>query len=118
MEISPFIRELFLNPKYSRFKQRDLREQINTLDAEINIFKVNSLQLNELIVELTIKYPELKGEYTKIIGWFKKVKQNLRQKRVNAALEKNKKYNERKNDTDRKSRFLSNGKIDIERELE
>lgn len=117
-EISPVIRELFLNPKYIGFRQQDLRDQISTLNAEINIFKVNSLQINERIVELTKKYPELMGEYTKITGWFKNLKQNLRQKNVSTALEKYKKYNERKNDTDRKNKLLSNGKIDIERELE
>lgn len=117
-EISPFIREFFLNPKFSDLQQQGLQDQIGNLAAEENILKVNLQQIDEQISELIDKYPELKGEYKKITGWFKKTKQSLRQKSVNAALEKYKGFNEQRSDIYRKNKTLTNERIDIVKELE
>lgn len=87
-EISPFIREFFLNPSYYGLQEDILQNQIITLDAEANILKVNLLQVDVHIQNLYIKYPEFKGEYIKITGLFKKIRQDLRAKTVHTAFQK------------------------------
>ena len=117
-EISPFIKEFFLNPKYYGMRQEELQAQISNLEAEVNTIKVSLHQIDDQINELTTKYPELKGEYAKTTGWFKVVKQYMRQVSVNSALVKHKEYNEKKKKIEKENYPLLNERIDLESELE
>lgn len=92
-EISLFVKEFFLNPKYYGLRKEELEAHISNLEAEVNTIKVNLHQIDDQINELTTKYPELKGEYAKTTGWFKAVKQYIRQVSVNSALNRHKKIN-------------------------
>jgi len=117
-EISPFVKEFFLNPKNYGQRQEGLHAQISDIEAEINTIKVKLLQIDDQINEITIKYPELKGEYAKTTGWFKAVKQYMRHVSVNSALVKHKKYNEKRKNILKENYPLLNEKIDLESELE
>lgn len=116
--VSPFVREFFLNPKLSNLSKQGIQDKIGALDADLNVFKVELKQFDEKINELTTKYPELKGECIEINGLFKKIKQKLRNKSVNVALNKYKQYNEQKNEIYEKVKLLDNKKIDFQKEVE
>lgn len=117
-EISPFVNEFFLNPKYNGLRKEELNAQISNFEAEVNTIKVKVHQIDDQINELTTKYPELKGEYAKTSGWFKTVKQYIRQVSVKSALDKHKKYSEKKQNILKENHPLLNEKIDLESELE
>ncbi|KAF5076351.1 ATP-dependent DNA helicase Rep [anaerobic digester metagenome] len=117
-EISPFIREFFLNPGLSNIRNEELQDRISTLNTEINVHKINIDQIDEQISELVTQYPELNGVNYEITGWFKKIKRNIRNKQVNSALEKFKQLNEQKKPIYNKNKQQINEKIDIAKELE
>jgi hypothetical protein len=89
-EISPFIKELFLDPKYKGLKDQELRDKI--ADMCTKLITVN-LPLKNIIMQmkdLNTKYPELKGKSVKVTGWLKGIRQSLRDVDVDIAQ---KKYN-------------------------
>jgi len=84
-EISPFIKEFFLNPKYKGLEDQELRNKATDIFSKLI---TDDLVLKRLVIQtndLTTKYPELKGKYVKVTGWFKGIRQSFRQVDVDNA---------------------------------
>lgn len=116
-EISPFVKEFFLDPNLKKFNNETLQDRIKTLDAEVNVITVNINQIEDEIDELVKKYPELKGQYIKFNKVFKNIKKKLRRKAVNEALIRYKKFNDEKNSIYNNKRNLLDQRESLKDEL-
>jgi DNA helicase-2/ATP-dependent DNA helicase PcrA len=116
-EISPFIKEFFLNPKYKGLQDSELRNKINDINSNA---VTNDAYLKCLEIQtktLVAKYPELKGKATKVTGWFKGIRQSLRQVDVDKALKEYNKFNSEKVAILKSNSNIANATSDIEIEL-
>lgn len=116
-ELSPFINEIFLNPKYYDSVESDLENKLNQIHIELNVLKSNLVQIESEINELIIKYPELKGIYISSNGFLKKVKQSIRKINLNKASKTYQSYNNKYTNLLEDAEKLSIEKNSIENEL-
>jgi DNA helicase-2/ATP-dependent DNA helicase PcrA len=96
-ELSPFLREYFLNPEFSETGNQQLEEKKRIIQTRINVVNSNIKQLDEQISDYISKYPELEGRNIVINGWFKGIKRKLRNKNVQTALRKVEELHNQKN---------------------
>lgn len=116
-ELSPFIREFFLNPKLRGINNKLLKDKLGLLEAENNVVNVTIHNIDDEVRELIEKYPELQGKYVKIGGVFKAIKKNLRKKSVEKSLKVYKSLIMKKDDIYNKNKPLLDEIYDVKQEL-
>jgi DNA helicase-2/ATP-dependent DNA helicase PcrA len=116
-EISPFIKEFFLNPKYKGLQDQELRNKLASMNFNI-IYNNQSLKnLDIQTKDLVAKYPELVGQPIKLTGWFKGIRQISRQIDVDKALKEYNELNTKKIDIFKKNPVITTEKSDVEIEI-
>ena len=96
-QLSPFIKEYFLNPEYNGLSNETLHNNIEKLIIERNVLKADADKLDEKISTLTNNFPELNGENITYKGMFKNYRQKRRKIKVEEALKLYNLYSREKN---------------------
>lgn len=116
-EISPFVREYFLNPELKESDDKSITHQLNKLQTETNVMQSELLNYDEEINKLREEYPEMNGERFIIEKPFKKFKEYIRKKRLSKSLSKYDELQHQKNNILNKIELKENDMKDLKNEL-
>ena len=117
-EISTFVKEFFLNPKYRTLDIESLRNSLGLMDVNINKLRMDLQTIEDLVNETLDKYPELKGEKPRSGGLLERLKLSLRKPFINKALKQLHEYNEQRSAIYNEVKTLQKEKYDITKDIE
>lgn len=86
--LSPFINEMFYNPKYNGKSEEELMNSLPLLKVKINVSNVKIQELEDQEMELISKLPELQGKSWVVKGLLKGIKTYIRKAKVDQAMRK------------------------------
>ena len=116
-EISTFVKEFFLNPKYKTLNIESLKNSLGLMDININKLRMDLQTIEDLVNEILDKYPELKGESPGSGGLLERLKLTLRKPFINKALKQLHVYNEQQSAIYNEITTLQKEKYDITKDI-
>lgn len=116
-ELSPLIKEIFLNPINKQKNNPELKSIKETIQVQINLKNVELKNTEDQETLLYEKFPELKGEIVEMKGMLKGFKTYLRKQAVNKSLQQLMKLIEQKQKVQQDKSNLETQINEVKKEL-